>query len=45
MNIPLELVWMSGIIGGLFFVLNFATCYSMPWGKRCTDLKACKGKA
>ena len=42
--IELQLVWISGIIGGLFFFLNFATCYSMPWGKRCTNLHKCKGK-
>ncbi len=44
MNIPLEVVWMSGIIGGLFFILNFTTCYSMPWAKKCDLVHKCKGK-
>ncbi|MBU3904769.1 MAG: hypothetical protein KJ906_01305 [Nanoarchaeota archaeon] len=44
MIISVELVWMTGIIGGLFFVLNFATCYSMPWASRCENFHKCKGK-
>ena len=44
MNIPIELVWMTGVIGGLFFVLNFATCYSMPWASSCKSVDKCKGK-
>jgi len=43
-NIPIELVWMTGVLGGLFFVLNFSTCYSMPWAKTCDLIHDCKGK-
>ena len=44
MIIPLQLVYMSGILAGLFFILNFTTCYSMPWSKKCDIAHTCKGK-
>lgn len=28
-------VFWSGVVTGVFFVLNYATCYSMPWAKTC----------
>ncbi len=42
--IELELVWMSGLVAGLFFILNFTTCYSMPWASNCPGIEKCKGK-
>ena len=40
-----QLVWMTGILGGLFFILNFSTCYSMPWAAKCDKFHKCPGKA
>ncbi|MDD5416691.1 MAG: hypothetical protein PHU12_01820 [Candidatus Aenigmarchaeota archaeon] len=40
--IDLQLVWMYGILSGLFFILNFATCYSMPWASKCPGEDKCK---
>jgi len=41
--ITLEMVWMTGILAGIFFFLNFATCFSMPWSKKCFSPHKCKG--
>jgi hypothetical protein len=37
--IDIEIVWMSGILAGVFFILNFATCFAMPWAKRLARFK------
>ena len=44
MIFTIELVWMTGLLGGLFFILNFATCFSMPWASNCPTIEKCKGK-
>ncbi len=41
--IELEIVWLSGIVAGLFFILNFATCFSMPWATKCLKTHKCPG--
>ena len=32
--IELEIVWLTGILGGILFILNFATCTAMPWATK-----------
>ena len=39
--IELEIVWMSGLLAGVLFILNFATCFAMPWSKRFSKSKIC----
>ena len=31
----LELVVWSGRIAGILFILNFVTCFAMPWAQKC----------
>ena len=31
--IDVELVWMTGILGGILLIINFGTCMAMPWAK------------
>ena len=30
----MNMVWITGLISGIFFILNFSTCYSMPWSNK-----------
>ena len=41
MIFTLDFVWMTGIIAGFFFILNFATCFSMPWSTKCLKTHKC----
>ncbi len=43
MIVDMQFVIFSGILVGIFFVLNYATCYSMPWSK-CIAPHECPGK-
>jgi hypothetical protein len=33
MIVDTQMVLFTGILAGIFFVLNFSTCFSMPWSK------------
>lgn len=44
MIVDLQIVVFTGILVAVFFVLNFVTCFAMPWAKECPFPHKCPGR-